>query len=267
MNVFDIHAVFDLVRTLMTAPKGAAVTAVIDQLHRLVSNMPAGDVVLIQAMQYDSYRALTADTAVLDLQGTSTKALEIALHGADILESLREGTACTHPTLEEWDLSIVPIELQEKWWSAPDTMEEMESLLFETLEVLLQQTRSHPLTLEVLQYLVTYILALAFEDLPAEFYPRAETGRCIKLARYCTPWERTRSAVYICHKDGEVFLMDGRISSGTWQDYLSVIRQLEQAVPYHDLKRHLKDRTAQPCFDFELEKAVHFWLSHGSVQS
>ena len=31
-------------------------------------------------------------------------------------------------------------------------------------------------------------------------------------------------------------------------------------MSYDNLKRHLKDRTAQPCFDFELEKAVHIWL-------
>ena len=59
-----------------------------------------------------------------------------------------------------------------------------------------------------------------------------------------------------------MFLLDGEIDKGTCEDYLEAIRQAEKSVAHDDLKRHLKDRTAQPCFDFELEKAVHIWLGN-----
>lgn len=85
-------------------------------------------------------------------------------------------------------------------------------------------------------------------------------GGCIKLAKYLTSWDRRHTIDYICHRDGEIFLLDGEIDKVTCEDYLDAIRQAERSVSYDNLKRHLKDRTAQPCFDFELEKAVHIWL-------
>ncbi len=60
------------------------------------------------------------------------------------------------------------------------------------------------------------------------------------------PWERRHSIAYICHRGGEIFLLDGEIDSGTCEDYLNAIRQAEQWVSHAALKRHLIDRTARP---------------------
>lgn len=263
MSFFELPAVADLARIVMTAPKGAAITAALHQLHRLLAQSPEGDTALMQVLQYEAYPALKADAAVLQLEGEVHKSVDIALHEADILEAIREGTACGRPTLEDWDLTLLSEEVYSKWWNVPDTTDQAESLFFETLDALLQQTRNYPMTMEMLQCLVTYQLALALEDVSEPQYPRNETHRCIHLAMYCTPWEECKhSAAYICHKDGEVFLMDGLMDSGSCEDYLKLIGYLEEVVPQEELKRHLKDRTAQPCFDFELEKAVHIWLEN-----
>ena len=261
MNIFELPAIADLARTVMTAPKGAAVTAALHQFHRLLAQSPEGDTVLMQVLQYEAYPALKADAAVLQLQCEVPKSVDIALHEADILEAIREGTACVRPTLEEWNLTLLSGEVYPKWWNVPETSAEAEELFFDTLDSLLQQTRNYSMTLEILQCLVTYQLALALGEVSEPQYPRNETSRCIHLAMYCTPWEGfNHSAAYICHKDGEVFLMDGLIDSGSCEDYLKLIGYLEEVVPQEELKRHLKDRTAQPCFDFELDKAVRIWL-------
>lgn len=267
MNIFELPAVADLARTVMTAPKGAAVTAALRQLHRLLAKSPEGDLILMQTMQYEAYPALKADAAVLQLEGEEPAALSIALHEADILEAIREGTGCVRPTLEDWELTLLAPEVYPKWWNVPGTTGEAEELFFETLDTLLRQTRNFPMTLEILQCLVTYQLALALGQVSEPRYPRNETHRCIRLAMYCTPWDgRRRSAAYICYKDGEVFLMDGSIDNGSCQDYLEMIHYLEEVVPQEELKRHLKERTAQPCFDFELEKAVRIWLGNPPIR-
>ena len=56
------------------------------------------------------------------------------------------------------------------------------------------------------------------------------------------------------------------MDEGSCDDYLCAIRQAEKVVPHEDLKRYLLDRTAMPCFDFELEEAVKLWLG-GRVQA
>ena len=56
--------------------------------------------------------------------------------------------------------------------------------------------------------------------------------------------------------------MGGTIDNGSCEDYLKLIDYLEEVVPQEELERYLKERTAQPCFDFELEKAVHIWLGN-----
>ena len=263
MSFFELPAVADLARIVMTAPKGAAVTAALRQFHRLLAQSPEGDTALMQVLQYEAYPALKADAAVLQLEGEVHKSVDIALHEADILEAIREGTACDSPTLEDWDLTLLSAEVYPKWWNVPETMAQAEELFFETLDSLLQQTRNYPLTLEILQCLVTYQLTLALGEVSEPQYPRNETWRCMRLALYGTPWDGCRhSAAYICHKDGEVFLMDGTIDNGSCEDYLKLIDYLEEVVPQEELERYLKERTAQPCFDFELEKAVHIWLGN-----
>ena len=135
----------------------------------------------------------------------------------------------------------------------------MESMVFVTMSAVMSQTHDFPLVLEVTQYFVSYHLAIAMEKLP-EHYPREETKRTIKLAKYAIPWNRLRSSGYICCLNGEVFLLDGEIDEGSCEDYLNAIRQVEQVIPHEDLKRYLMDRIAAPCFDFELEEAVKLWL-------
>ena len=88
----------------------------------------------------------------------------------------------------------------------------------------------------------------------------------MKLAKYAIPWQRQRSSAYICCLNGEVFLLDGDMDEGTCEDYLNAIHQAEQVLPHEDLKRYLLDRTAMPCFDFELEEAVKLWLGDEKKQ-
>ena len=164
------------------------------------------------------------------------------------------------PTWDEETLQMLPEETRERWLDTFERDEDAEDLVMETLAVLMAQTHNYPLSLELTQYLVTYTLAVELSEVQPEAHPRKETARCIKLAKYLTPWERPHTIDYICHKDGEVFLLDGEIDQGSCEDYLDAIRQAEKSVAHDDLKRYLKDRTAQPCFDFELEKAVHIWL-------
>ena len=186
-------------------------------------------------------------------------ALHAALHAAEVLDELREDTGC-QPTWDGKTLQRLPEETLERWLDSFERDEDAEDLVMETLAVLMAQTHNYPLSLELTQYLVTYLLSVELGKVRPEAHPRKETARCIKLAKYLTPWERSHTIDYICHREGEVFLLDGEIDKGTCEDYLDVIRQAEQSVSYDELKRHLKDRTAQPCFDFELEKAVHIWL-------
>ena len=59
---------------------------------------------------------------MLQLQGEVHKSVDIALHEADILEAIREGTACDSPILEDWDLTLFSAEVYPKWWNVPETM-------------------------------------------------------------------------------------------------------------------------------------------------
>ena len=47
MSFFELPAVADLARIVMTAPKGAAVTAALHQFHRLLAQSPEGDTALM----------------------------------------------------------------------------------------------------------------------------------------------------------------------------------------------------------------------------
>ena len=91
------------------------------------------------------------------------------------------------------------------------------------------ETHNYPLSLELTQYLVTYTLAVELGKVQPEAHPRKETARCIKLAKHLTPWERPHTIDYICHIDGEVFLLDGEIDKGSCEDYLDAIRQAEKS--------------------------------------
>lgn len=260
MNWMNYPMLHNYARILTTAPQGRLVETVLAQVQTWQAAVSDTDLMMFQMLHYEVYEALKADAAALELRDMVSPSLHAALHAAVVLDELREGTGCCQPTWECEELSLVPPETRKLWWSAPKSDEEAEDAVMETLEVLMALTLNYPLSLELTQYLVTYVLALELEKVKLEDHPRKETARCIKLAKYLTPWERRHPIAYICHRDGEIFLLDGEIDSGTREDYLNAIRQAEQLVGHDTLKRHLIDRTAQPCFDFELEKAVHIWL-------
>ena len=48
-------------RILMTAPEGATVRGVTEQFHELEEMIPDGGEMAMQSLQYESYRALSAD--------------------------------------------------------------------------------------------------------------------------------------------------------------------------------------------------------------
>ena len=258
-------ALLTYARILTTAPAGAAVQGVIDRFHELEAHAPDAGQMILQCIQYETYRTLTADAQAMVLCDTADGKLKAALHGAAVLEEVREGTACYLPTGELYELSASSPTLCHMWCEEAKTEEQMESMVFVTLSTVMSQTHDFPLALEVTQYFVSYHLAIALEKL-SERYPRAETARTVKLAKYAIPWQRQHSSAYICCLNGEVFLLDGDMDEGSSEDYLNAIRQAEKVVPHEDLKRYLLDRTAMPCFDFELEEAVKLWLG-GRVQA
>ena len=260
MDLMNYPTLRTFSRILTAAPQGQQVGAVLDKVHDWQAATPHTNAMLIPTLRYEVYEVLKADTTALELRYMVFPPLHAARHAAEVLDELREGTGCYQPTWDEETLQTLPEETRNRWLDALERDEDAEDLVMETLAVLMAQTHNYPLSLELTQYLVTYTLAVELSKVQPEAHPRKETARCIKLAKYLTPWERPHTIDYICHKDGEVFLLDGEIDKGTCEDYLDAIRQAEKSVAHDDLKRYLKDRTAQPCFDFELEKAVHIWL-------
>ena len=259
MDILNYPTLMTYSHILTAAPAGPAVQRVIDRFHELEAYAPDAGQMILQCIQYETYRALTADACAMALYDTADGKLKAALHGAAVLEEVREGTACYLPTGELYELSASSPTLCHMWCEEARTEEQMESMVFVTLSTVMSQTHDFPLALEVTQYFVSYHLAIALEKL-SERYPRAETARTVKLAKYAIPWQRQRASAYICVRNGEVFLLDGDMDEGTCEDYLNAIRQAEQVLPHEDLKRYLLDRTAMPCFDFELEEAVKLWL-------
>lgn len=258
LNLFSLDI---LARILTIAPSGEKISTALDTVHKWISCAPDADWMALQALQYESYHALVGDAVTMDLQGEISPRLSAALHASQVLEAVRDGTKCNQPTLEQCELTILPHELRMRWWNGVFHEEAAEDLVFETIDAVIAQTRNFPLALELTQYLVTYCLALELERLPETKHPRKETARCIKLAKYCIPWEHCRSAAFLCHVEGEVFLMDGQLEGAFCEDYLSAILQLERRIPFQALRSHLKKLTAVPRLDVELEKAVGLWLS------
>lgn len=246
-------------RILTTAPRGRQVSAVLDKIHSWQAFTPHTSALMVPMLHHELYEALKADSTALELRYMVSPALHAALHAAEVLDELRESIGY-QPTWDGETLQRLPEKTRERWLDTLEREDDAEDLVMETLAVLMAQTHNYSLSLELTQCLVTYLLGVELGKVHPEAHPRKETARCIKLAKYLTPWERSHTIDYICHREGEVFLLDGEIDKGTCEDYLDVIRQAEQSVSHDDLKRHLKDRTAQPCFDFELEKAVHIWL-------
>ena len=259
MDILNYPTLMTYSHILTAAPAGPAVQGVIDRFHELEAHAPDAGQMILQSIQYTTYRTLTADAQAMVLCDTADGKLKAALHGAEVLEEVREGTACYLPTGELYELSASSPTLCHMWCEEAKTEEQMESMVFVTMSTVMSQTYDFPLALEVTQSFVAYHLAIALEKL-SERYPRAETARTVKLAKYAIPWQRQRSSAYICDRNGEVFLLDGDMDEGTCEDYLNAIRQAEKVVPHEDLKRYLLDRTAMPCFDFELEEAVRLWL-------
>ena len=265
MDILDYPTLMTYSRILTAAPAGPAVQRVIDRFHELEAHAPDAGQMILQCIQYETYRALTADAQAMVLCNTANGKLKAALHGAEVLEELREGTACYMPTGELYELSASSPTLCHMWCEEAKTEEQMESMVFVTMSAVMSQTHDFPLALEVTQYFVSYHLAIALEKL-SERDPRAETARTVKLAKYAIPWQRQRSSAYICVRNGEVFLLDGDMDEGTCEDYLNAIHQAEQVIPHEDLKRYLMDRIAAPCFDFALEEAVKLWLGDEKKQ-
>lgn len=259
MDLMNYSALRTLSRILTTAPQGRQVSAALDKVHTWRSEIPDTNDMLFPVLHDEVCEALKADAVSLELHCMVSPALHGALHAAETLDELKDGTVC-QPTWDEETLQWLPEELRNRWLHSIEREEDAEDLVLETLAVLMDQTHSYPLSLELTQYLVTYWLAVELSKVKPDAQPRKETERCIKLAKYLTPWERRHSLDYICHRDGEVFLLDGDMDDGTCEDYLDAIRQAEHCVSHDELKRYLCDRTAQPCFDFELEKAVRIWL-------
>ena len=259
MDILNYPTLMTYSHILTAAPAGPAVQRVIDRFHELEAHAPDAGQMIVQSLQYEAYRSLAADACAMVLCDTADGKLKAALHGAAVLEEVREGTACYLPTGELYELSASSPTLCHMWCEEAKTEEQMESMVFLTMSAVMSQTHHFPLSLEVTQYFVAYHLAIALEKLP-EHYPREETKRTIKLAKYAIPWQRQHSSAYICCLNGEVFLLDGDMDEGTCEDYLNAIHQAEQVLPHEDLKRYLLDRTAMPCFDFELEEAVKLWL-------
>lgn len=260
MDLMNYSTLRTLSRILTAAPQGRQVGAVLDKVHDWQATTPHTNAMLIPTLRYEVYEALNADAAALELRYMVSPGLHAALHAAETLDEPWEGTGCSLPIEDEETLQTLPEETRERWADALDNDEDAEDLVLETLAVLMAQTHNYPLSLELTQYLATYVLAVELGKVQPEAHPRKETVRCIKLAKYLTPWQKCRFMDYICHRNGEVFLLDGEIDQGTCEDYLDAIHQAERSMEYGDLKRHLKDHTAQPCFDFELEQAVHLWL-------
>ena len=259
MDILNYPTLMTYSHILTAAPAGPAVQRVIDRFHELEAHAPDAGQMIVQSLQYEAYRSLAADACAMALCDTADGKLKAALHGAEVLEEVREGTACYLPTGELYELSASSPTLCHMWCEEAKTEEQMESMVFVTMSAVMSQTHDFPLALEVTQYFVSYHLAIALEKL-SEHYPRAETARTVKLAKYAIPWQRQHSSAYICCLNGEVFLLDGDMDEGTCEDYLNAIHQAEQVLPHEDLKRYLLDRTAMPCFDFELEEAVKLWL-------
>lgn len=259
MDILNYPTLMTYSHILTAAPAGPAVQRVIDRFHELEAHAPDAGQMIVQSLQYEAYRSLAADACAMALCDTADGKLKAALHGAEVLEEVREGTACYLPTGELYELSASSPTLCHMWCEEARTEEQMESMVFVTMSTVMSQTHDFPLALEVTQYFVSYHLAIAMEKLP-EHYPREETKRTIKLAKYAIPWQRQHSSAYICCLDGEVFLLEGDMDEGSCDDYLNAIHQAEKVVPHEDLKRYLLDRTAAPCFDFELEEAVKLWL-------
>ena len=259
MALYDHGPTMVIARALTTAEAGWAVPAVLDHMRVWLTADRGMDLPMFQMLQREVYRALKADARVTCLGGTAQEGLQLALYTAEVLDFLGDG-ADTRPTGWAMELMRLPPDLTARWCAPPETCEEMEALVRETVGAVLREAPAYPLALEVTRYLVTYLLAAELEKVQPAHYPRQETARCIKLAKYLTPWDSFRSCSYICHRRGEIFLLDGDIDAGSCEDYLDAIRQAERSLPRDILKRHLTDRTAQPCFDFELEKAVKLWL-------
>ena len=234
--------------------------AALDKIHTWQAASPDTDLMMFQTLQYEVYEMLKVDAAALELCYSVAPTLHAALHAAKVLDELREGTGCYQPTWDEETFQTLPEDTRERWLDALERDEAAEDLVLETLVVLLDQTHNYPLSVELTQYLVTYKLAVEFSKVQPKAHLRKETTRCIKLAKYLTPWVHRNCIGYICHRDGEVFLLDGEIDKGTCGDYLDAIRQAEQSISHNDLKRFFKERTGQPSFDSELGKAVHIWL-------
>ena len=260
-DVLNLSSLQSYARILTAVPAGESITNVLNTLHDLTVYAPDADWMAIQSIQYESYRALVGDAVSLELLGKASPELSALLHAAQVLEEVREGTTCDRPTLEECELNILPRQLLEEWWEGFHSEEEAEELVFDTMGEVVALTRNFPLSVELTQYLITYCLAVELERLPAESYPRKETARCIKLAKYCIPWECCRSVGFLCSVNGEVFLMDGQMDAASCQNYLLAIRQLENCIPLNFLRSYLKERISMPCLNLELEKAVRLWLS------
>ena len=104
MDILNYPTLMTYSHILMAAPAGPAVQGVIDRFHELEAHAPDAGQMILQSIQYAAYRVLAADACAMALCDVADGQLKAALHGAAVLEEVREGTACYLPTGELYEL-------------------------------------------------------------------------------------------------------------------------------------------------------------------
>lgn len=246
-------------RILVTAPAGPQVARALEQIHILADGVWEHEHMAGQSALYEVYHQLVSDAQALELAGQASPALTGALYASRVLEDIREGTGCDHPTGGIYDARDLPDSLQERWEEGCTDEACAEVLIFETMEEIIVPTHNLPLALETVQHLITGCLVEELEDVPPERYPRPETGRCVKLARWLLPWGERPSVQYLSCVEGELFTVDGRQAEVSREAYLSAIHQMERWVSLPELDGYLENCARQAEDGGRLKEAVKEW--------
>ena len=110
MDLMNYPTLRTLSRILTAAHQGRQVGAVLDKVHDWQATTPHTNAMLIPTLRYEVYEALKADTTALELRYMVSAVLHAALHAAEVLDELREGTGCYQPTWDEETLQTLPEE-------------------------------------------------------------------------------------------------------------------------------------------------------------
>ena len=246
-------------RILATVPAGPLVARALEQIHMMAEGVPEYDLMASQSTLYEVYHQLVSDTQALELAEQAGPALTGALYAARVLEDIREGTGCDRPTGARCDFLNLPRPLWERWEEGCTDEACAEMLIFETMEAIVVPTHNLPLALETVQYLITKCLSEKLGDIPPEQYPRRETGRCVKLARWLLPWAECPSVQYLCCVEGELFTVDGKQAEATREEYQASLLQLERWVSLPELDVYLEHCVQEATDGGQLKEAVKKW--------